>query len=135
MPTQVRTDDLLRELTEASSFLQRIVERLPERDPVEMEVWSVYAVTEKVVAILKFRIGVERPGLVTELPRARISRELLPPALVMMKESRTNIESNQLLEGLETLRRARNNLRAYLSQERKARIRQKRRTATPRPSS
>ena len=135
MPTQVRTEDLLKELAEISQSLRLIVEGLPLRMPTEMQVWSVYAGTEKTVAILKFRLGAERPGVFSELPKFQRLADFLPVALEKLTEATLKIEAEQLLEGLDTLRGARDNLRAYLSEERRVRMRAKRRAAASRPSS
>ena len=135
MPAQVRTGDLQQELAGLAAALRAIVEGLPALLPTEIQVWTVYAGTEKVVAILKFRLGVERPGVFTELPSFQRSTELLPVALEKMTDATQKIRSNQLVDGLAALRSARDNLRAYLSEERRVRMGARRRAAASRPSS
>jgi hypothetical protein len=133
--TRIRTEDLLQELAELSESLGKIVAALPSRPPTEMDVWTVYAGTEKVVAILKLRLGVERPGVFSELPKAQRSVDLLPIALERMTHGTGEIKEKRLLDGLNDLRVARDHLRAYLSEERKARMRTKRRAAVSSTSS
>jgi len=128
---RVRTEDLLQEIAELSESLGSLVEGLESRPPTEMQVWTIYAGTEKVVAILKFRMGVERPGVFSVLPKAQRPVELLPVALERMTEGARKIRDNQLAGGLEALRGARDHLRAYLSDERKLRMRSRRRAASP----
>ena len=128
---RVRTEDLLQEIAELSESLGSLVEGLESRPPTEMQVWTIYAGTEKVVAILKFRMGVERPGVFSVLPKAQRPVELLPVALERITEGARKIRDNQLAGGLEALRGARDHLRAYLSDERKLRMRSRRRAASP----
>ncbi|MDA4122262.1 MAG: hypothetical protein OK456_03670 [Thaumarchaeota archaeon] len=134
MPPSIRTDDLLQELDSLSRALETIVGALPGTPRTESDVWSVYAGLEKVVAVLKFRLKQESPGVFRELPKSAVPVSLLPPALEAVKEGRSMLESKEFPEALESLRVGRDNLRAYLSEQRKARARVKRRSAA-RPSS
>jgi len=135
VPTQVRTEDLLQELVKILASLRVIVEGLPAVVPSEMQVWSVYAGTEKTVAILKFRLGAERPGIFSVPPLYENQAELLTTSLEKMTDASLKMKANQLLAGLEALRCARDNLRAYLSEERKTRMRAKRRALSTGTSS
>ncbi len=134
MPPSVRTEDLLEELGSLYQALETIVGALPGTPPAESDVWSVYAGLERVVAVLKFRAKQERPGVFRELPKSAVPVNLLPPALVAMKEGLSRLESKEIPGALESLRVARDGLRAYLSELRKARARIKRRSVA-RPSS
>lgn len=131
---RVRTEDVLRELATLRGSLERIVEKMGSGPPVEFEVWSVYARTEKTVAILKLRMDVERPGVFTELPTADQAEDFLPKALGLMERASVEIEDDKLTDGLESLRGARNNLRAYLSEQARTRARARRKRAVSRSS-
>ena len=133
--TRVKTEDLLKELKEISRSLSSLVHELPESAPPEFDVWTCYATVEKDVAILKLRMGVERPGVVVQLPRAVVAIELLPKALAALDEARSKLESGELAVGLDALRASRNDLRAYLSELGRTRSRARRKARATRPSS
>jgi hypothetical protein len=135
LPARVKTSDLLDEVATIGASLRAIVDGLPGQAPTEMQVWSVYAGTEKVVAILKFRLRAERPGVFSTLPESRVPLDLLPVALAMVNQAADEIRAAKLVEGLESLRGARDRLRAYLTTERKVRMKVKRRAAASRSSS
>lgn len=130
--SQVRTEDLLRDLAQLIESLRAIVSGLPSSQPTEMQVWSVYAGTERVVAILKLRMRVESPGVHVVPPKSKSPADLLTGAAEQMAEGIQMVDGRELAQGLESLRAARNNLRTYLSQERRARLRSRRRTSSVR---
>jgi hypothetical protein len=96
-------------------------------DVDETAVWEVYAGTEKLIAVLKFRLDYETPGVFTELPDAGDPVELLKGALELLSRSSKEISGRRLVEAVETLRKARNGLRSYLTEKRKSATRAQRR--------
>ena len=86
----------------------------------EQEVWEVYAGTEKLIAILRFRLEYETPGVFTKLPDAKDPLRLLEEARELLSRSDEEISGLKLVDAVETLRKARNNLRSYLTAKRKA---------------
>ena len=47
--------------------------------------WLVYARTERAVAKLRFRLGTERPGVFSELPKSKRPDEFLARALEALR--------------------------------------------------
>ncbi len=92
----------------------------------EEEVWEVYAGTEKLIAILRFRLDYETPGVFTVLPDARDAPMLLVDAGAHLSRSGEEISRGELVESIETLRKARNDLRSYLTDKRKASVKSNR---------
>ncbi|HYR04695.1 MAG TPA: hypothetical protein VEO75_04835 [Nitrososphaerales archaeon] len=86
----------------------------------ERTVWEVYAGTEKLIAVLKFRLDYETPGVFTKLPDASEPVALLEEAAVLLSRAGDELSGRELVEAVETLRRARNNLRSYLTDKRKS---------------
>jgi hypothetical protein len=84
----------------------------------EDEVWEVYAGAEKLIAILKFRLDYETPGVFTKLPDASDPARLIEDASELLARSAQEIGRGSLVESVETLRKARNNLRSYLTERR-----------------
>jgi hypothetical protein len=83
-------------------------------------VWAVYAGVEKLVAVLKFRLDYETPGVFTELPDAKAPAGLLAEAQGLLSRSEAQLLDSELVDAVGTLRRARNDLRSYLTAKRKA---------------
>lgn len=102
---------------------------------MENDVWTIYARTEKAVAKMKLRLGTERPGVFTELPRSKRPEEFLPVALEKMKAASAEVGAGKTAEALESLRAARTLLRAYLAELGRVRSREKRKAALSRRSS
>jgi hypothetical protein len=90
------------------------------------EVWQVYARLEKTIAVLKFKLDYETPGLSTKLPPANDRGRLLEDARVQIIRSASELGSGDFESAIETLRRARNDLRSLLTPSRVS----KRRTAS-----
>jgi len=86
----------------------------------ERTVWEVYAGTEKLIAVLKFRLDYETPGVFTKLPDASEPVALLEEATALLSRAGDELSARKLVEAVETLRRARNNLRSYLTDKRKS---------------
>lgn len=82
-------------------------------------VWGVYSEVEKLIAVLKFRLDYETAGLFTKLPDAKDRMRLLVEARELLSRSEGEISGLRLLDAVETLRKARNNLRSYLTSKRK----------------
>jgi hypothetical protein len=97
-----------------------------EAEASELAVWKVYAGTEKLIAILKFRLDYETPGLFTKLPDAGEPAKLLDDARGLLSGAAEEIARGGLVESIETLRKARNNLRAYLLEKKRALLRAQR---------
>lgn len=83
-------------------------------------VWDVYSGVERLVAVLKFRLDYETPGAFTKLPEADDPARLLGEARELLALSGEEISGRKLVDAVGTLRRARNNLRGYLTSKRKA---------------
>jgi hypothetical protein len=89
-------------------------------------VWDVYSGVEKLIAVLKFRLDYETPGVFTKLPDAKDPLRLLERAREFLSKSDDEISGRRLVDAVETLRGARNNLRSYLTAKRKAATRAER---------
>ena len=86
----------------------------------ERTVWEVYSGTEKLIAVLKFRLDYETPGVFTKLPDASRPVVLLNEASALLSKAGEELSSRKLVVAVETLRRARNNLRSYLTDKSKS---------------
>jgi hypothetical protein len=95
-----------------------LTERLAGAD-AENAVWGVYAGTEKLIAILKFRLDYETPGVFTELPDSSDPAKLLEDARALLSKASKEIARGRLVASIGTLRKARNSLRSYLTDQRK----------------
>jgi hypothetical protein len=102
-----------------------LAERLAGAD-AENAVWDVYAGTEKLIAILKFRLDYETPGVFTRLPDASDPAKLLKDAGELLSKASDEIARGRLVLSIGTLRKARNNLRSYLTDRRKSATRRER---------
>jgi hypothetical protein len=89
-------------------------------------VWEVYSGVEKLIAVLKFRLDYETPGVFTKLPDAKDTARVLQEARELLSRSEEDISGGRLVDAVETLRKARNNLRGYLTAKRKAATRPER---------
>jgi hypothetical protein len=83
-------------------------------------VWDVYSGVEMLIAVLKFRLDYETPGVFTKLPDAKDPRRLLEEARALLSHSEGEISGLRLEDAVETLRKARNNLRSILAANRRA---------------
>jgi hypothetical protein len=83
-------------------------------------VWDVYSGVERLVAVLKFRIDYETPGVFTKLPDAKDPLRLLAEARKLLSRSEDEISERRFVDAVETMRKARNNLRSYLTGKRRA---------------
>jgi len=97
-------------------------------DGAEKAVWDVYAGTEKLVAVLKFRLDYETPGAFTKLPDASDPAKLLKAAHELLSKACEEIAAGKLIESIGTLRKARNDLRSYLTEARKSATRAEKKT-------
>ena len=89
-------------------------------DPSGQAVWEAYAGTEKLIAVLRFRLDYETPGLVTRLPDAKDPEKLLEDARQLLSRAADQVLRGKLVEAIETMRKARNNLRSYLVDSRRS---------------
>ncbi|MDA4117479.1 MAG: hypothetical protein OK455_03960 [Thaumarchaeota archaeon] len=113
--------ELVRFREEASSLSAKLAESTSSAQPPDdTAIWKVYAKTEKLIAVLKFRIEYEAPGRFAKLPATSEEKKLLEDALRSLAMSAEDISSHRLKEAVESLRDARNNLRAYLILKRKS---------------
>jgi len=128
---RLRADDLEVEIAALADSLGSVV----GGTPAEGDVWTIYARTEKAVAKMKLRLGTERPGVFTELPRSKLPEEFLAAALEQMRTASAEVQARRSAEGLESLRGARTFLRAYLAELGRVRSREKRKVALSRRSS
>ena len=92
--------------------------------PSEMDVWRVYAGTEMAVAKLKARLDYETPGLRFVLPKGD-DKALLEGAKERLSRGLAALESGRHAEAIGLLREARNMLRSYLTEKRRAATRKK----------
>ena len=86
----------------------------------EDAVWGVYAGTERLIAILRFRLDYETPGVFAELPDAGDLTRLLEDARELLLVASEEIAQGRLIESIATLRKARNGLRSYLTEIRRS---------------
>jgi len=107
---------------EVVALAKKLADALPSAgvDVDEQAVWEAYAGTEKLIAVLRFRLEYETPGVFTKLPDAKDPMGLLDEALALLSRSRDEIQGQRLVGAVETLRAARNDLRSYLTAKRKA---------------
>jgi hypothetical protein len=99
----------------------------------EQTVWEVYATTEKLIAVLKLRLDYETPGVFTKLPDASDPAKLVKDASELLASAAEQIAEGKLVDSIGTLRKARNDLRSYLT-ERKRSAASAQRGARSRPS-
>ncbi|MGD0638048.1 MAG: hypothetical protein ABSA72_08420 [Nitrososphaerales archaeon] len=130
-PAGPRPEDPAAEIASLADLLREVVGKAPG----EAAVWPIYARTEKQVARLKFRLGTERPGVFSELPKSKRPEEFLTRALESLGTAQAEIRAGDEAGGLEALRTARTCLRAYLAELGRVRSREKRRVALSRRSS
>jgi hypothetical protein len=134
-PLRPRVDDILSEVAVLSDSLRAVIDRSSGSPPEEKELWLIYAGTERAVAKLKYRLGVERPGVFSELPKSKSPEEFLTRALDSFRDAGTKMRDESLIDGLEALRAARTYLRAFLAELLRVRMREKRKAALSRRSS
>jgi len=99
----------------------------------EQTVWEVYATTEKLIAVLKLRLDYETPGVFTTLPDASDPAKLIKDAAELLSSAAQQIGEGKLVDSIGTLRKARNNLRSYLT-EKKRSVARAQRKARSKPS-
>jgi hypothetical protein len=110
----VRRDDASRLGSYAKEVASlRAILSAPE--PEEDSVWQAYAGTEKLIAILKFRLDYETPGVSAKLPEPDDLQKLVDTARVLLSKSEEELASGSYVDSIGTLRQARNNLRSYLT--------------------
>jgi hypothetical protein len=90
----------------------------------EDAVWSAYAGVEKLIAVLRFRLGYETPARFSRLPSEKEGDDdaslLLDRASDLLTTALDEMAAGRLVGAVETLRSARNDLRGYLTSKRKA---------------
>jgi hypothetical protein len=128
----VKEADRERYLEEVALLGRKLSEgtSLPEATD-DNAVWEVYSGIEKLIAVLKFRLEYETPGVLTKLPDAKDPARLLRGASDLLLRSEREISERRLVEAVETLRGARNGLRSYLTAKRKAATRAEKPTRVP----
>jgi hypothetical protein len=127
--------ETLAEVREARASLAALLRGKPEDPRREDEVWLLYAKCERLAATLKFKLRAERPGVFLKLPRYDAPEEFLPVALSGLEEAAEYFEADKWVEGLDSLRKGRTYLRAYLASRWRLRMREKRRSSSAKPSS
>jgi len=70
--------------------------------------------------VLKFRLDYETPGVFTKLPDSGEPLALLEDAGTFLSKAGKELSQRKLVQAVETLRRARNNLRGFLTDKRKS---------------
>ena len=81
-------------------------------------VWEVYSQVEKTIAILKFMLDYETPGVSAKLPNAAEPEKLVEDARVLIARAASELVSGEPEKAVETLRGARNDLRSLLTPRR-----------------
>lgn len=114
------------ELTELLKELTGMADELGGDEASSEGIWKVYARLEKNIAVLKFNLDYETPGLSTKLPPANDRGRLVQDAKVRIMKSASELRSGDFESAIESLRRARNDLRSLLTPRRAS----KRRTAS-----
>jgi len=69
---------------------------------------------------MKFRLDYETPGAFTTLPDSGQPVALLEEAGTFLSRAGKELSERKLVQAVETLRKARNNLRAYLTEKSKS---------------
>jgi hypothetical protein len=95
-----------------------MVDELARRKGSPDAVWEVYSKVEKAVAVLKFKLDYETPGVSIKLPKAAHPEKLVEEAEALMARAVSELESGEFERAVETLRAARNNLRSVLTPSR-----------------
>jgi len=126
---KVKSDDILVELKEVHRSLSGVVARTAKKPAGEGDVWSLYARSERLAAVLKIRLGVERPGVFLKIPRSDNPQEFVSLALDSLRDAIAALETARQLDGLESIRTARTYLRAFLADGRRAAMRAKRKSS------
>ncbi len=134
-PPHIPIGDIELEIAALSESLSGILERSHTDPPTEKEVWLVYARSERAVAKLRYRLGTERPGVFSELPKSKRPDEFLARALEGLNVAAAKMKTVDSADGLEALRGARTCLRAYLAELVRIRMREKRKASLSRRSS
>ena len=124
----VALDDLLQHVISIEESLSGLVDG--KKTPGEDDVWPLYARSEMVAAILKYRMKVERPGILQKLPKSDAPEEFLPPALEALRRALSSLREGRAPESLEQIREARTLLRAFLASKKRLAAREKRRSRT-----
>jgi hypothetical protein len=90
----------------------------------EDAVWSAYVGVEKLIAVLRFRLGYETPARFSQLPSEKEGDDdasfLLDLASDLLTTAVDEMAAGELVGAVETLRSVRNDLRGYLTSRRKA---------------
>jgi len=100
-------------------------------DGDENAVWAVYAGTEKLIAILRFRLDYETPGVFIKLPDATDPAKPLKDARALLSKASEEMARGKLVASIGTLRKARNNLRSIMIEKRKSATRADRKARAP----
>jgi len=108
--TKLGESDRERYLEEVGSIMQTLAGGAPD----ETAVWEAYARLEKLIAVLRFRIDYETPGVFARLPDATDKTRLLSEARRLLSKSRDELGAGRSVGCVEALREARNDLRSFL---------------------
>ncbi len=126
---KVKEADRARYQDEATSLGKKVADALSATSGIDDKaVWEAYAGTEKLIAVLRYRLDYETPGVFTKLPDASDPAGLLQEARAQLLAAAEELSARNMIEAVETLRKARNNLRSYLTEKRKAETKAQRRT-------
>lgn len=131
----VASDDILDEVKAVQLSLSKTLGAATKNPPGDVEIWPLYARSERLAAVLKFRLAVERPGVFLKLLRSETPEEFLPLALAALGDAVESLTNKDLLKGLESIRAARTYLRAFLAEKHRVRMRIRRKTAAAKRTS
>lgn len=90
--------------------------------------WGAYSSLEKLIAVMKFRLDYETPGIAVKLPSAKDPSGLLEHARKSLSAAVDELDGDNPSDSIDNLRKARNDLRALLREDRLSRDRSRRRT-------
>jgi hypothetical protein len=131
-----RVGDYRRFLEEALSLKQLLADAIStagEGPFDERTIWGLYARTEKLISTLKFKVGYETPGTFAKLPTTNEPKALMEHAEMLLSQSAEEISRQKPKDAVKSLRNARNDLRAYLTERRKSALRAERQARKRKP--
>jgi hypothetical protein len=115
----------IQELGDASSAITSVLNPSAATSDAEKEqkIWEAYLILEKNVALLKLELAVERPGeFVKDELKSANTEQYLEDALSGLGAGITFLEAGNSGDAWGKLRTARNDLRFYLRETRKSRL-------------
>lgn len=116
---------ILNELRDAHVKLDSLRSKIKDAEisiSLEHDLWLVYLLVEKSIAILKFSFSIEDPGKFINLKMVEDERKLINIAYASLSNGIELIESGSTEKAIESLRNSRNYLRLLIKRLRKRRL-------------